>query len=53
MEIIETSTPHLYGYGGWYPSGANVIEMGDALDLRFLLHELSHAWFNEGMSQEP
>lgn len=52
LEIMETSTPHVYGFSGWYDAVANVIEIGDALDAGLLLHELSHAWFNPDFSQE-
>ncbi|MGH8822862.1 MAG: hypothetical protein ACRDVN_00080 [Jiangellaceae bacterium] len=46
LEIFETSTPDLYGYGGWYDHGTDVIEISDRLDPQVVLHELSHAWFN-------
>lgn len=46
LQIIESGTPHLYGWGGWYDSSENVIEIGDELDKVVVLHELSHAWFN-------
>lgn len=52
LEIIETSTPHLYGYGGWYNTSTNTIEIGDGLDPQLILHELSHAWLNETVSSE-
>jgi hypothetical protein len=52
LEIIETSTPHLYGYGGWYDTATDTIEIGDELDPHLILHELSHAWFNETVSDE-
>ncbi|HEU0042582.1 MAG TPA: hypothetical protein VFQ15_09545, partial [Jiangellaceae bacterium] len=52
LEIIETSTPHLYGYGGWYDTATDTIEIGDELDPHLILHELSHAWFNETVSNE-
>lgn len=52
IEIIESSTPHVYGYGGFYDSDTDVIEISDQLDEQLVLHELAHAWFNDGMSAE-
>jgi hypothetical protein len=46
LEIIESSAPHAYGYGGWYDHAENQIEVGDELDALLVMHELSHAWFN-------
>ncbi|MBD0292057.1 MAG: hypothetical protein ICV70_00585 [Jiangellaceae bacterium] len=46
LQIVETSTPDLYGYGGWYDERTDVIEISDSLDPRLVLHELAHAWFN-------
>jgi hypothetical protein len=62
LQITETVTPYLYGYAGWYSRTDNTIEIGDALDPQVILHEVSHAWFNdllfnarwidEGLAQE-
>ncbi len=52
LEIIETSTPHLYGFGGWYDPAEDLIEIGDELDPALIMHELSHAWFNDELSSE-
>jgi len=62
LEIIEAVTPYLRGYAGWYQPQQNRIEVGEKLDERTLLHELSHVWFNrsfftsrwinEGMAEE-
>lgn len=52
LEVIESSTPHVYGYGGLYDSDTDIIEISDQLDAQLVLHELSHAWFNEAMSSE-
>lgn len=51
LEIVETTAPYVYGYGGWYERSSSVIEIGDALDPHVTLHELSHAWFNEASLQ--
>ncbi|MGE3621580.1 MAG: hypothetical protein AB7L84_14060 [Acidimicrobiia bacterium] len=49
LEILETSSPYLYGYAGWYRPVEGIIEVGDALDGKVLLHELSHLWFNDDL----
>ncbi|MCV2393629.1 hypothetical protein OEB99_04845 [Actinotalea sp. M2MS4P-6] len=46
LDIVETSTPYLYGYAGWYQLDASLIEIGDELDLDVALHEIAHAWLN-------
>ena len=46
LQIVETVTPYIYGYGGWYQPLRNIIEIGDDLDPLLMLHELSHMWFN-------
>lgn len=46
MAIIESSSPHAFGYGGWFDLDANTIEVSDQLDAGIMLHELAHAWFN-------
>ena len=60
--IREAYTPYLYGYAGWYRGEDAEIEIGEDLDAETVLHELSHAWFNdawfadrwitEGLAQE-
>lgn len=46
IEVIETVTPYLYGYGGWFNASSGVIEVGENLERDLILHELTHAWFN-------
>lgn len=46
IEVIETVTPYLYGYGGWFNATSGVIEVGENLERDLILHELTHAWFN-------
>lgn len=45
-DVIEASTPYLRGYAGYYYADEDVIEVGEELDSHTMLHELSHAWFN-------
>ena len=47
IEVIETVTPYLFGYGGWFNASSGIIEVGDSLERDLILHELSHAWFND------
>ncbi len=44
--IIETSTPYLDGYGGYYFTQRNLIEVAEDLESQLILHELAHAWLN-------
>lgn len=46
-DVIEASTPYLRGYAGYYYADDDVIEVGEELDSHTMLHELSHAWFND------
>jgi len=50
LVVVETVSPYLEGYGGTYSSG--VIEIGENLDHKIVLHELSHAWLNGELSEE-
>jgi hypothetical protein len=52
LNIIESSAPHAYGYGGWYDVSTDLIEVSDELDQAVMLHELAHAWFNPRLSVE-
>ena len=47
--MIESNTPYLYGYAGWFEPVNDVIEIGDELDQIVILHELTHRWFNDQM----
>jgi hypothetical protein len=49
LQIVETSTPYVYGYAGWYLPFEHVIEIGEDLDAAVVLHELAHLWFNDDL----
>ncbi len=51
-DVIEASTPYLRGYAGYYYADDDVIEVGEELDSHTMLHELSHAWFNDSAIAE-
>jgi hypothetical protein len=46
LAIVETAGPYAYGYAGWYSETDHTISVGDELDPRVMVHELSHVWFN-------
>lgn len=50
--VRETVEPNLYGYAGWFDARSNEIAVGEALDADTIYHELSHAWFNRGLSTQ-
>ena len=52
LEVTESVTPYFYGYGGWYDQLETSIEIGNELDRHVMVHELSHAWFNNGLFDE-
>lgn len=49
IKVVETASPYLYGYAGWYRPVESVIEVGDKLDQHVMLHELAHLWFNDDL----
>jgi hypothetical protein len=44
--VTQAATAQLDGYGGFYDSLNDLIEISEYLDLHLLLHELTHAWIN-------
>lgn len=50
--ITESIEPSIHGYGGWYVSDSDSMEIGEDLDAHLVLHEISHAWFDEGLFAE-
>jgi hypothetical protein len=49
LRVVETIAPYIYGYAGWYDVIAGTIEIGDELDARTVLHEVTHLWFNDDL----
>ena len=47
--ITESMEPSIHGYGGWYANESDSIEIGEDLDAHLVLHEVSHAWFDEDL----
>jgi len=49
IEVTEVHTPLLEGYAGIYHPTENLIEISEDLDELTIVHEASHAWFNENL----
>lgn len=47
LRVLETATPSLRGYAGSFFPGLGLVQLGEDLDQLTLLHELSHAWFQD------
>ena len=50
--VRESVAPNRFGYAGWYFTEEDEIEMGEELDPIVILHEASHAWFNDDLFEE-
>ncbi len=49
LEVTEIYSPLLEGYAGLYYTEEDRIEISEDLDTFVIVHELSHAWFNDGL----
>jgi hypothetical protein len=49
LSVTEVHTPDLEGYAGVYYTDRDEIEIGEDLDDITILHEASHAWFNDAL----
>jgi hypothetical protein len=49
LSITEVHTPLLEGYAGLFFEGTNEIEVSEDLDELTIVHEASHAWFNNDL----
>ncbi|TAK02263.1 MAG: hypothetical protein EPO36_02695 [Chloroflexota bacterium] len=49
LEVTEIYSPLLEGYAGLYYTEEDRIEISEDLDTLVIVHELSHAWFNDGL----
>ncbi len=52
IDVSEAFTPYLYGYAGWFNPTSRKLEIGEDLDAQVMIHELSHAWFNDSLFSE-
>jgi len=46
-QIREAYSNYFDGYAGWFNPDSNEMQLGDDLEQIVVLHELSHAWFND------
>ncbi len=49
LNVLEIHTPLLEGYAGFYDPSRNEITISEDLDDLTIIHEASHAWFNESL----
>ena len=49
LPVNQSAEVSLAGYGGWYLTAENLIELSEWADPHVVLHELSHVWFNQGL----
>lgn len=52
LTVVESTGGYHLGYAGMYVGELNLIEVGDELDRRVMLHELSHLWLNTSLFAE-
>lgn len=49
LPVNQSAEVSLAGYGGWYLTTENLIELSEWADPHVVLHELSHVWFNQAL----
>jgi len=52
LSVLEVHTPLLEGYAGFYDPKTDQITISEDLDDVTILHEASHAWFNQRLFTE-
>jgi hypothetical protein len=52
LGVRERYTPDLEGYAGFFLTAEQRIEVGEDLDQNVIVHEASHAWFNDSLFLE-
>jgi hypothetical protein len=52
LSVLEVHTPLLEGYAGFYDPEADEITISEDLDDATIVHEASHAWFNQHLFTE-
>jgi len=50
--IAQSTDPSRSGFDGWYIAATDTIEVGPDPDPHVLVHEVSHAWFNDDLVDE-
>ena len=50
LVVTESIAPNISGFGGWFfVEDGTQIEIGEEVDRQIVLHEMSHAWFNDDL----
>lgn len=49
LEVLQSYSPYIYGYAGWYLPASDRIEVGEDLDAQTVLHEIAHLWVNSNL----
>ncbi|HET7831138.1 MAG TPA: hypothetical protein VFL03_16410 [Candidatus Limnocylindrales bacterium] len=52
LSVLEIHTPLLEGYAGFYDPATDEITISEELDDTTIVHEASHAWFNQRLFTE-
>ena len=52
LNVLEIHTPLLEGYAGFYNQAKTEITVSEDLDALTIIHEASHAWFNDALFAE-
>ncbi|MBI2781313.1 MAG: hypothetical protein HYX55_05910 [Chloroflexi bacterium] len=52
LDVRERYTPALEGFAGLFLADAERIDVSEDLDPDVIVHEASHAWFNDGLFME-
>ena len=50
--VSQSTDPQRNGFDGWYIADSDTIEVGSRPDVHVLVHETSHAWFNDDLVAE-
>lgn len=52
LVVAQSTDPQRNGFDGWYVAATDTVEVGADPDPRVLVHEASHAWFNDLLVDE-
>ncbi len=52
LVVAQSTDPQRNGFDGWYVAATDTIEVGTDPDVHVLVHEASHAWFNDTITSE-
>jgi hypothetical protein len=47
LVVAQSTDPARNGFDGWYVAATDTVEVGADPDVHVLVHEVSHAWFND------